>query len=94
MIEKEIKYRVKNPANEKEVSLEIRSVVPACEDDLVELLYVGNSRCVHDDFGSYFYQCPNCKNIEITDYPFGHIIQGIEDPDSKWERIPPTLSPN
>lgn len=87
MKEKVIEYKVKAPANEKEVGLRIKNIIPICELDGADMRRVGTSSCVQSDFYSYFYQCLTCKSIEITDREFGHTASGIDEPESKWERI-------
>jgi hypothetical protein len=31
----------------------------------------------HEDYREYFFQCPNCKNIEITDQIEGQLADGF-----------------
>lgn len=89
MKELKIEYKVKLPANDKEAGLRITDIVPCCEDDGAELRYVGSCRCIHEDGYSFTYQCPTCKDVEITDSPFGRRTAGIEEPESKWKRVVP-----
>lgn len=50
----------------------------------------GQTGCVIDDHYAYFYQCPECKMIEITDCP-AHIDSGMNSRESLleagWNRL-------
>ena len=89
MREIKVQYKVKTPKNEKEKGLRITNIVGGCDECGTEMQWVGSTNCVHHDFTSVLYQCPKCKTIELLDYPFGHNTQGIDEPDSKWERVSP-----
>ena len=87
MREKVIEYKCKNPSNQKEADLRIRTVVGICEIDSALMNYVGQTGCIHEDGVSFLYQCGACKTLELLDYPFGHSHPGIDEPESIWEKV-------